>query len=182
MDKMRSLNVFIEKLRLEHPNRKFPNFDPNDGGSNAQIIFVLEAPGPKVLDTYLISRNNPDQTAHNMRYLLQTANIKREDTLLWNVVPWIICENGRNVTPVKQEINEGANYLIQLIKILPNVKAIVLVGKKAQMAEKHLCDIGLQQLKIFKTLHPSPKWINRHPNNKLKLLSNFHEIASYLYS
>ena len=39
-----------------------PHFDPLDGGSNAQVLFLMEAPGPKASASGFVSRNNPDET------------------------------------------------------------------------------------------------------------------------
>jgi hypothetical protein len=35
---------------------EMPSFDPLDGGINARALLLLEAPGPKAVDSALISR------------------------------------------------------------------------------------------------------------------------------
>jgi hypothetical protein len=36
---------YVQRLRDIHPAWEFPNFDPLDGGTNAEILFLLEKPG-----------------------------------------------------------------------------------------------------------------------------------------
>ena len=60
------LTVFVEALRAQvGPDLSIPNFDPWDGGIDADILYLLEAPGPKAVLSGFISRNNPDETAKN---------------------------------------------------------------------------------------------------------------------
>lgn len=59
-----SLTAFVD--RMKKPKRgKVPYFDPLDGGQYAEILFLLEAPGPRAVESGFISRNNPDPTAKN---------------------------------------------------------------------------------------------------------------------
>lgn len=81
------LTAYLAAIKAEHSDKELPSFDPCDGGINAKALFLLEAPGPKAVDSAFISRNNPDPTAQNMCGLLAEANISRRDTLLWNIVP-----------------------------------------------------------------------------------------------
>jgi hypothetical protein len=41
------LTDFVEHLRRKHQGWEFPDFDPLDGGINAEILFLFEKPGPK---------------------------------------------------------------------------------------------------------------------------------------
>lgn len=54
-------------------NFQIPFFDPLDGGVNASILFLLEAPGPKAIKSGFVSRDNPDNTAKNFRKLNEGA-------------------------------------------------------------------------------------------------------------
>jgi hypothetical protein len=42
-----ALSEFVENLRRAHPDWEFPDLDPFDGGSNADILFLFEKPRPK---------------------------------------------------------------------------------------------------------------------------------------
>src|SRR5689334_1377344 len=61
------LTAFVDHLRAEAgPGASIPYFDPWDAGIGAEILFLLEAPGPKAVKSGFVSRNNPDETAKNM--------------------------------------------------------------------------------------------------------------------
>ncbi|MDQ3812617.1 MAG: N-acetyltransferase, partial [Armatimonadota bacterium] len=121
---MKPLIEYWERVRLEQPDKKIPCFDPCDGGINARALFLLEAPGPKAVDTGFISRNNPDPTAKNLCDLLGEAGIARCDTLIWNIVPWYVGEgDGSRIRPVnKQDIQQAVPYLKGLIDLLKRLE------------------------------------------------------------
>ena len=81
-----ALTAFVEKLRAQvGPDASIPNFDPWDGGIDAEILYLLEAPGPKAMLTGFVSRNNPDNTAKNFFELNAEAKIPRKRTVTWNI-------------------------------------------------------------------------------------------------
>jgi uracil-DNA glycosylase len=144
---------YVQRLRDIHPAWEFPNFDPLDGGTNAEILFLLEKPGPMTsaasAGSGFISRNNDDPTAQATFDFMKKADISRERAVIWNVVPgW----NGtRKVTAA--ELKAGVVALRGLLPLLPKLRSIVLVGKKAQRALALVEPLGLR---IFKSAHPSP--------------------------
>jgi uracil-DNA glycosylase len=175
---MLPLENFLRMLRSEYPDKQIPCFDPCDGGIKAKSLFFLEAPGPKATESNFISRNNPDQTAKNMNDLMIQSNIVRKDTLLWNIVPWYVGD-GKKIRPVThREIKEALPYVQQLLELLPDLKVIVLVGRKAQKAEEHLRK--LISVEIVKTFHPSPLVFNLHPNKKQEAYAQFKIIAELM--
>lgn len=44
-----------------------PSFDPENGNEQARYLFLLEAPGPKAVQTGYVSVKNPDPTARNFQ-------------------------------------------------------------------------------------------------------------------
>ena len=146
---------FAADLRIRH-SIEVPDFDPLDGGTRARILFLKEKPGPMTsasrsgrVGSGFISRDNDDPTAESTFRFMDAAGIRREDTLMWNVVPgW----NGtRKIT--KQELADGVAEVRNLIALLPNLEVVVLVGKKAAKAEPLLAGAGVA---IFRSLHNSP--------------------------
>ncbi len=121
----------IENIRTEQ-GEDVPLPDPLDGGVNARILFLLERPGPKAKGSGFISRNNPDPTAKNTFNFLKEAGIKREDTLLWNIIPWYGRVGGKFISP--EDINNGIQYAKELVLLMPNLELIVFVGNKARRA------------------------------------------------
>lgn len=155
-----------------------PFFDPCDGGTNAQALFLLEAPGRKAMGSRFISRNNPDPSAKMMFMTLARAGIPRQTTLLWNVVPWYVGNHTaiRAVTP--DDIAASLSFLKELIDLLPNLKAVVLVGKKAQRVELHVAKLTV--CRVFRSPHPSQRVMNRWPEQRAEMIKTFCEVAAWL--
>jgi hypothetical protein len=62
------LTAFVIALRAEAgPSKPVADFDPWDGGIYAEVLYLLEAPGPNAVLYGFISRNNPDESAKNQR-------------------------------------------------------------------------------------------------------------------
>lgn len=150
------LTAFVSNLR-QRPSVEVPDFDPLDGGIDASMLFLFEKPGPMTArDTSgmragsgFISRDNDDQTAEATFNFMNQAGIPRKCTVTWNVVPWW---NGtRKITA--PELREGADLVRDLIALLPRLRVVVLVGKKAARARPHL---ETKNLALFASAHPSP--------------------------
>ncbi len=88
---MQPLTAYVETLRVDHPSWEFPDFDPLDGGSNTDILFLLEKPGPTTSangkGSGFISRSNNDATAEATFGFMREADIPRKRSVIWNVVP-----------------------------------------------------------------------------------------------
>lgn len=73
-----------------------PDFDPLDGGIAAEVLFLMEKPGPRTDNTGakghagsgFISRDNDDPTAEAILRFMEEAGIARKRSILWNTVPW----------------------------------------------------------------------------------------------
>jgi hypothetical protein len=123
----------------------------------ALALFLFEKPGPMTVNSGFgkragsgfISRNNDDPTAEATYKFMRAAGIPRDQTVIWNVIPWW---NGtRNVTGT--ELREGVRCVRELICLLPKLRAVVLVGKKAAKAHAQLSNTGLV---LTSSDHPSP--------------------------
>lgn len=164
------LTAFVETIRKETGlSREIPYFDPLDGGIKAKCLFLFEAPGPRAVYSGFISRNNPDESAKNFFELNQQAALPREITISWNIVPWYI-GSGTKIRPAnKNDINDGKKYLLNLLSLLPNLRIIVLGGKKAQKTEA-LITTNYPEIPVVQMPHPSPLFVNNAPENKFKIL------------
>lgn len=160
---MRPLNEYVAGLR-KRPGVDVPDFDPLDGGVDARLLFLFEKPGPMTVadgtrrGSGFISRDNDDPTAENTFLFMREARIPRKLTVTWNVIPWW---NGTTMVKAA-ELREGAEETRRLTGLLPRLRAVVFVGKKASRARPHLEDTGLA---FFSSGHPSPKvkarWLDR---------------------
>ncbi|GAA5533812.1 hypothetical protein Dalu01_02220 [Deinococcus aluminii] len=145
------LNRWVEMERAES-GRWIPYFDPADGGMAAQVLLLLESPGPVVSRTRFVSMDNPDGTAENLRCLLHLSGLRRRDVLMWNAVPWQMSEGGV-VTPRPAQYAEAAPLTRQLLSRLPRLQTVVLVGRHAERA----WPLVGSPLSTLACPHPSPQ-------------------------
>ena len=160
---MRALNALVARIRVDRAvEREVPFFDPSDGGIDARILLLLEAPGPQAVRTGFISRDNPDPSARNLRQLL--APLPRHETVLWNIVPWYV-GTGQRIAPAGRADRECSRpYLLHLIRLLPVMVTVVLVGRTAQQAREDLVQIWSGS--IVDLCHPSNRVFNRWPTRR----------------
>ncbi len=176
---MKPLTDYLFSVRAKcGQDHHIPDFDPCDGGIQARTLFLLEAPGPQADRSGFVSRNNPDPTAENLWHLMQDAGIPRQDTLIWNICPWYVGENGHILPVSAKDIQEAMPYLRELLNLLPHLQKIVLVGKRAQSAEPFIRSIT--SLPIMGTYHMSALVFNRWSDKKMKTQEDFAAIAQFL--
>lgn len=174
------LTAYVAALRRKAGSRAaVPDFDPWDGGAMAELLFLLEAPGAKAVRSGFISRNNPDETAKNFFELNRAAGIPRERTVSWNIVPWYIGTGTRIRAAERSDIEAGLPALKSLLALLPKLKVVVLIGRKAERAA-NLVTQQRPEVRIFRSPHPSPLFINNARGNRDRILSVLREAAAYL--
>jgi hypothetical protein len=153
---MRPLAAFVEELRDERLSAYVPQFDPASGGVNSHVLFLLEKPGPKT-DPELggsgfISPCNNDPTAKAMHAFMEQRSLPISCCLHWNVIPWW---DKAIAFDVRQQ-RDGFEPLRRLMKLLPNLQAIVLVGKTAQRSWRR-AKIVHPKAQIYCSPHPGAK-------------------------
>lgn len=167
------LTAFVEELRVEAgPGAEVPYFDPWDGGVEATTLFLLEAPGPKAVCSGFVSRDNPDETAKNFYDLSVEAGIDRRNTIIWNAVPWYIGDGKKIRAATPKDLTDGLRPLPRLLALLPKLRAVVLVGRKA---EKAAAQFDRNRYTLFTCPHPSPMFVNNAPENRGKILAVLRE-------
>ena len=173
------LTRFVRTIRANRGlSNEIPYFDPCDGGINASLLFLLEAPGPRAVSSGFISRDNPDPSARNFRGLLAGAGISRESSVLWNIVPWYIGTGTKIRAAVASDIEAGATHLSPLFALLPGVRAVVLVGRKAQRARLRVEQ--LSSARIFELHHPSNQVVTCWPERRKELEHGLCQVAAFL--
>ena len=166
---VRPLTQLVYNIRFERLLKAdVPYFDPSDGGVNAEVLFVLEAPGPKAVCSGFVSCDNPDPTAANFKSILAEAEIDRCRIAIWNIVPWYLGENGNIRHAKAADLEAGRSYLERLIILLPNLKAVVMVGRRAQHATRNLTMAGIKR---FECAHPSAQVLNPHPHKRIEIVN-----------
>jgi uracil-DNA glycosylase len=157
---------------------EIPYFDPCDGGINASVLILLEAPGRKAVGSNFISRNNPDPSARNMCRFLAEAGLSRNNTVLWNIVPWYLGTASKIRAVKKSDIEKALPFVVELISLLPDLKAIILVGRKAQSAKPRL--VPITDAEFFECPHPSLQALNRNPKYRTEMLNTFVKVSEFL--
>lgn len=171
---------FVERLRkAKGPDHEIPDFDPLDGGTDAKVLFLLEAPGPKAIASGFISRNNPDETAKNFFLLNAEAGIERRHTVTWNAVPWYI-GSGTRIRPARRDdVREADAWLAELLSILSELRFVVFVGQKALHAQG-VVRATRPDVEVMAIPHPSPMFVNRAPRNRERILSALRSLSAQL--
>ena len=123
---------FVELLKARHPDRIVPWPDPADGGADARVLFLLEKPSRGSANTadgpVFIGLDNPTSGSRRMKALMAQAGVDRRDILIWNAVPWW---NGKTAVTAG-ELRDGAEALGELLGLLPSLRSVCLVGRKAE--------------------------------------------------
>lgn len=151
---MAKLTEFAQRIATER-KVDVPLFDPAGGGVNSKVLLLLESPGEGSTRSGINSLDNDDPTAANTFTAMTEAGLSRRVCLNWNVVPWHL--NGRAPTPA--ELRSAVPYLVELLRMLSALKAVVVLGRPAGTGWT-LSGRG-HKLKVFNAPHPSPLSINR---------------------
>ena len=160
-DHVRPLTRYARDLatRMGSP---VPLADPLDGGVTARLLILLETPGPRMLTTGFVSRDNPTGTAANLYRFLDRAGIARGDTVIWNIVPWLIQVPGTpNRNPTRAQVAEGLLHLPEFLDLLPNLELAVTAGRKAEAARDLL---EARDIPCLAMPHPSPTYVCTSPD------------------
>ncbi len=154
---MQALQRYREELATLHGS--VPHFDPDDGGDDARVLLLLETPGPRGGAVRFVSRDNPTGTARNLARFCEAAGLGRDETVLWNVVPWLIHAPGaRNRAPTPAETAAGLALVPSLVALLPRLRIVVLCGRAAGLAEPAVATYD-PALHVLRMPHPSPVYV-----------------------
>jgi len=159
-----ALDHIVERIRSQQRlGREVPGFDPDNGNEKARFLFLLEAPGPMAVKSGIISLKNNDQSARNFSKQLHAAGVEPQDIALWNVVPWYLgTAQQTNVRAATgHDVRQALLYLTEVVKAIPKLKCIVLVGGAARRA--HIWLSQQTTARILSCYHPSPKVQNAVP-------------------
>lgn len=166
------LTNFVDRLREDTElGENIPYFDPSDGGKNAEILFLLEAPGPKAVQSGFVSRNNNDKTAENFFRLNAAAGIDRKRTIMWNIVPWHV---NPKIGPTPSELDFGLIYFLKLLDLLPKhqLRFVICVGKKAYIAAIQTLTEKRPEISIIESEHPSATNVNCNSSKQFDRTKN----------
>lgn len=169
-----NFDLVVEKIRKDRGlSEEVPGFDPDNGNEEATYLFLLEAPGPKAVASGMISFENPDPSARNLKAQLEAAGIPREDIALWNVVPWYLGKESQDqIRPARNsDVRSGIEYLLPILESMRNLRCIVLVGSVARSA--HILLSRATTARILSCHHPSARAMNANPGRNEEKIEIF---------
>jgi uracil-DNA glycosylase len=107
--------------------------------------------------------------------ICQEIGLRREQTIIWNIVPWYI-GSGTKIRPAKRtDIDEGYKYIGKLLDLLPNLRTIVLLGLKAHQIREDI-EKSRPDICVIESYHPSPLFINRRQENRQMIIEALGQI------
>lgn len=147
---------------IERPGYRAPLLDPTDGGIEARVLLVLEAPGTMAdagRGSGFISVDNADQTARNCWRARRDSGLV-EGVLHWNIVPWYLGAATKKPSPLM--LADGAIRLRYLIDLLPKLETVVLCGEFAKEGYRSYVSrlFSGNAPDVIETWHPSPSSLN----------------------
>lgn len=174
---MVNLSAYANELRGRGLG-EVPDFDPLDGGVDARALFLFEKPGPMTSEARggsgFISRNNDDPTAEATFKFMQQAAIPRQLTVTWNVIPWW----NSTVNFTEQELSSGAACVSELVAILPQLRAVVLVGRQADARARPY--LNVTTVALLTSAHPSPRVRATRPDLWNAIPSKWAEVHQFM--
>lgn len=170
-----------------------PWFDPDDAGVDARILLLYESPGARSMSTAstvagrggsgFISVHNDDSTGaatYDLRIEAGLADASRGTSrwcLQWNVVPWYIGTAERIRTPDQSDLLTAQRALRRLLRRLPHLRVVLLMGRAAQRGWGLLTSTHPQDLIAIPAPHPSPRVLNTNSYARGQILSAFTDAA-----
>jgi len=137
----------VEQIRIDrNATSEVPAFDPANGNERARLLLLMEAPGPRAVGSGIVSFDNPDPSARNLKVQLERANIARDDIALWNIVPWYIGTGARIRAAATSDIIESRQYLPPLLSAMPNLRCVFLIGGAARKAHIFLSRLTVARI------------------------------------
>jgi uracil-DNA glycosylase len=129
------LNDLTRRWRKQDIARRIPWFDPDGGDTNARVLVLMEAPGPRTVrdgDSGFCSEDNDDATAATLHELRHRSGLPRGAYVRWNIVPWAVyAPDGHWRAPTDQDLLQASPALGELLAALPQLRLVICMGAKA---------------------------------------------------
>jgi uracil-DNA glycosylase len=178
------LNNWVRELRNRlGPGAIVPWFDPWDGGCEAQILWLLEAPGPKATrergGSGFVSCNNHDGTAQNTWETRAEAGVARKLVVHWNVIPYYLGSSTKIRAYDPNDIAAVGPLLNELLNLLPRLQVVILGGEAARKVWQGFAPVHTT-LHIIECPHPSPTNLNTRPGNRELVIEAWQEALKFV--
>ncbi|WPP02422.1 uracil-DNA glycosylase (plasmid) [Pseudomonas sp. HR96] len=164
------LNKWVDARSLGA--RRLPYFDPLDGGVDAPVLILLESPARDCSWPRFVSRDNTGPSQRNLKRCLV-----REQTILWNLYPWLPDLDSPAEAITRSKIVEGITLLKEVMDLLPRLRVLILAGSVAQRAAPEIKQHG-PELNLLVMPHPSPLSVCQHPDVATNIVTTLTRAAS----
>jgi hypothetical protein len=171
------LTEFVRRLREVHGPDLVPWFDPTEAGTQASILLLFENPGRKAYGgqgSGFISADNDDPSANNTWHIFKEAGIdRRHDIVAWNIVPWYLGDDRKIGKVGPKDLAEARPALAELLGLLPRLRVVVLLGRKAQEG----WDQAAPQCRavVLRAPHTGNQSLNREPGRREQIIHTLTE-------
>ncbi len=163
------LNTLARAISAE-TGASVPLIDPAGGGNGARVLMLLAEHVPcRSAGSGLVSLHANDPTAANTMTACQRAGLGDVDVLLWSVIPWWSQDPGlAHHTPGTCGSSPSRSgharlagpYVVRLLALLPQLEAVVLLGRGTQLAwdrAMRSAEPALSgEVRVMSCPHPSP--------------------------
>lgn len=151
------INLFVDSIRDRDGRGWAPYVAPLHGGIHAQVLSILRDPGPATqagVGSGFLAVENNDPTAERQMILFESAGIRPWQVLPWNAYPWYV-----NRAPSAAELEAGAQVIVELLELLPELRVILLQGRDAEAGWKRVsrrlpAPIEERGVRVVATIHP----------------------------
>ncbi len=107
-----------------------PYPDPDGGGVNARVLFLLNDPGDGAKNTGggsgMLTILNTDMTSIKQRTAIDHTGFDRSAALHWNGIPWPVAKADRS-----RQITPAATALLRLLGKLDDLNGVITFGEFA---------------------------------------------------
>jgi hypothetical protein len=166
------LTTYVEGLRGLR-DWFVPEFDPLDGGVQAEVPILFEKPGPATETSGFISRNNDDASAAAVFQFMSDVSLPRTRTVTWNLIPgW-----NRSIPHTASERKFGLDCLPPLLALLQHLEVVILAGGTAHKAAPYFLALGLP---VIRSWHTSPKVRAFSPDKWAAIPEQWQEVWRYI--
>jgi hypothetical protein len=143
--RIKPLVEYTERLRIQ-TGKPIPDFDPLGGGTEARVLFLLEAPSgnasTRSAASDMICWNNNDTTAEIDYELKRDAGLDRTDYVIWNACPYYVGSATKLRAPSSNELADETRHIPELLRLLPRLRVVVTAGAKPKAAWDELWRAG----------------------------------------
>ena len=152
-------NKLVEELGGRDDGGRPPWIAPMYFGSESRVLCVLRDPGKRAdaaAGSGFLCIENNDETSRRQKRMMQEAGINPRDMLPWNAYPWFI-----DRAPSTIELKLGVDPLLRVLREMPRLRAVMLMGSEAQkswqlLLRHHADMITVRGIRWVPTFHPSP--------------------------